>query len=337
MRLSLAIICILGLFFWLYAPKTITTPKINGVSLVSPPRPVSDTTLLALKSIHADWVAVIPYAFSRKGEPSVTFDHERQWWGERTEGSVALITMAKQQGLSVMLKPHVWVMGEGWAGDFDLSDEADWVSWEKDYRAYILHQAILADSMGVEMLCIGTEYRKAVVKRPDFWVKLISEVREVYAGKLTYAANWDNYENVRFWSQLDFIGIDAYFPLDTAVKPSVQDLEIRWRPLVAELQQFSRKNQKPILFTEYGYQGLEHTVGNHWEIDKSRLCPDCQAEAYEALYRAIWHQDWFVGGFFWKWHLVRRPGRTLDADFSPQDKPAIDVITRYYAKTQLKE
>ena len=54
------------------------------------------------------------------------------------------------------------------------------------------------------------ERRKKIKK---YWIELIQKVRAVYQGQLTYAANYDNYQEVDFWEHLDFIGINAYFPL----------------------------------------------------------------------------------------------------------------------------
>jgi hypothetical protein len=47
-------------------------------------------------------------------------------------------------------------------------------------------------------------------------VTIDCEIRKIYTGKLTYAANWDDFDKVPFWKELDYIGIDAYFPLSDA-------------------------------------------------------------------------------------------------------------------------
>ena len=157
--------------------------------------------------------------FQEKGEPQVSYDSDRQWWGERTEGTIKLIEYAKQENLCVMLKPHIWVLGQGWCGEFNLDTEEEWKVWENNYRSYILHFAMIADSFDVEMICIGTEYRIPARERPEYWKQLIREIKEVYKGEITYAANWDNYENISWWNQLDYIGIDAYFPIVNSQNP----------------------------------------------------------------------------------------------------------------------
>lgn len=318
-----------------YKPYISGQDKINGVCFVAPPRPIQAEALSSIKQVNAGWVAITPYAFSRRDDPRVVFDHPNQWWGERTEGTIKQIEYAKQSGLSVMLKPHIWVMGDGWAGDFVLESEDQWQIWEDSYTKYILNFASIADSMSVEMLCIGTEYKRVVQKRPQFWSKLIKEVRKVYDGKITYAANWDNYHNVSFWDQLDFIGIDAYFPICNSTTPRVEELRTNWRETVETLEDFSQKYDRAILFTEYGYRSMDSCAGGHWDMDHQDTEPNMAAQknAFEALYEVFWAKDWIAGGFLWKWYANHpMAGGPHDSHYTPQNKPVQELIRHWYSK-----
>ncbi|MEQ8904677.1 hypothetical protein [Ekhidna sp.] len=308
--------------------------RIHGASLVNPPREITVDKMGEVKRINAKWVALIPYAFSRDGEPQVSFDHSRQWWGEHTDGNCTLIQYAKNNGLKVMVKPHVWARGAGWVGDFDLDSEENWKIWESDYTKYILNHAVKADSMNVELFCIGTEYRIPSKERPEFWRSLIRQVREVYKGKITYAANWDNYENITWWDAVDYIGIDAYFPLASGAHPNIEEIKKGWDPIKKNLSAFSEKWNKPILFTEYGFQSANGAAGNHWEVDESEENANhqLQADAYEATFQAFENEKWWAGGFFWKWHFTSRYGKWRGTEWTPQNKPAEKVIARWYGK-----
>lgn len=332
--LILLLFLVCGGLAMIMIPSSGKDPMIHGVSLVNPPREITSNHMGEVKRIHADWVAVIPYAFSRSGEPGVSFDHERQWWGERTDGSCKLIEYAQSHNLKVMIKPHVWVRGEGWTGDFNLSSETDWKQWEQEFTAYILNHAKVADSLKVDMLCIGTEYRIPARERPNFWRGLIREVRSIYSGKITYASNWDNFENITWWDAADYIGIDAYFPLAEGAHPSIEEIEQGWKPIKVQLGAFSKKWGKPILFTEYGFQSANGAAGKHWEIDESEenVNTQLQADAYEATYRALMEEEWFAGGFLWKWHFHTRSDRWRGTEWTPQNKPAEEVIARWYGK-----
>ena len=335
MRLLILSSCLLILISALVFIPTNEGKKINGVSLVSPPREVEADKLGEVKRVNAEWVAVIPYGFSREGQANVSFDHERQWWGERTEGTCDLIKYAKAQGLKVMLKPHVWVMGQGWCGDYNLDSEEKWKVWENEFSEYILNHARVADSLTVELFCLGTEYRFPAKNRPDFWKGLIQKIRKVYHGDITYASNWDNYMNISWWSEVDYIGIDSYFPLAEGSNPSIEEMKMGWKPLISELKSFSKKWDKKILFTEYGFQSVNGGAGKHWEVDKSidNANMDVQKNAYEATFESIWDQDWFAGGFLWKWHLTPRGVERNTTRFTPQGKPAEEIISKWYGKT----
>ncbi|MEM7036088.1 MAG: hypothetical protein AAF570_03840, partial [Bacteroidota bacterium] len=68
-----------------------TASKIGGVSVVSPARKVDDSWVDPVKQINAEWVAILPYAFSYPNSTRVVYDLDRQWWGERIEGMTAII------------------------------------------------------------------------------------------------------------------------------------------------------------------------------------------------------------------------------------------------------
>lgn len=307
--------------------------KFNGVSLVSPPRPVNVEAVNTVKTIAAGWVAIIPYAFSRQNEPTVYFDEDRQWWGERTEGARELISMSGQCGQQVMLKPHIW-LGREWIGDFNLDSDEKWQAWRKSYEDYILNYAQVAQEMCVPLFCIGTEIKISAINDPGYWRDLIAKVRSVYGGKLTYAANWDSYDKISFWGDLDYIGIDAYFPLVHEPHPDPAEIEKAWVQIKDKMKGLSAEVGRPVLFTEYGYQSVNGAAGNHWEVNKSleNLNMELQAMAYECMFKMLWEEEWFAGGFLWKWHLRDAIGGLRDPHFTPQGKPAEEVIKKWYAR-----
>ncbi len=336
MRVFLTILLLTGgLLAWVMIPQSSRgSERIYGACVVNPPQPIDNETFGSVKQVNAEWVAVIPYGFSRAGQPEVSFDHSRQWWGERTNGNCMMMQYAKENGLKVMCKPHIWVLGQGWAGDFNLESEAAWETWEAGYTKYILNHAIKADSMGIEMFCIGTEYRIPARERPAFWRGLIKKVRNVYSGKITYASNWDNYHTIEWWDEVDYIGVDAYFPLAEGDHPEIGTIKSGWQPIKNKLASLSRKWDKPILFTEFGFQSIDGATGNHWDIDKSTVSPNLslQADAYEATFQVFENEPWFAGGFFWKWHFTMRSGDRYEKEWTPQNKPAAEVIARWYGK-----
>ncbi len=313
-----------------------TNEKINGANIEAP-RQVTDAQWIAdLQSANVQWMAIIPYAFSEQGKPAVNYDGiNKRWWGESFAGVKAQIEQAHEIGLKVMLKPQVWMRGGVWIGDYDLQEETDWKIWEEDYRKYILSFARIADSTKVEMICIGTEYRMAAKKRPEFWKSLIKEIRTFYNGKLTYGANWDDFEQVTFWNELDYIGFSSYFPLSEKYEPQVDELVKLWNPIKQKLREYSKKHKKQILFTEFGYRSIDEPAWKSWEIEWQKMKPNqqAQANAYEAFFQTFWKENWIAGGFLWKWHVNdARYGGPDDSDWTPQNKLAEKVIANWYRK-----
>ena len=315
--------------------------RFNGISLVSPPNQVSDSWAKSVQNINAGWVAILPFAFSRQGKPAVIYNVEGQWWGERPEGIAELASQAIQNDLQVMLKPQVWIP-ESWPGGYALDNEEDWKLWEKEYASFILDLALIADSLQIGLFCIGTELKISASERPKFWRDLIKQIRRIYKGKLTYAANWDNYKNVTFWDDLDYIGIDAYFPLSEDKTPLLADLVKSWRSIVRELRSFSENYKRPIIFTEYGYKSIDHTAWKQWELERipydKNINLKAQDIAYRAFFESIWHEPWFSGGFLWQWYTHHASaGGDKNSDYTPQNKPSEHIIRQYYAGKKSKQ
>lgn len=311
---------------------------MNGVSFVAPRNAFTENPFSPVVDINANWVAIIPYAFIDGNTPEVWFDNEKQWWGEKSEGTMRSIEEARSKNLNIMLKPHVWVKGQGWTGDFKLETEDDWQSWETNYERYILNHAKIAESTGVEAFCVGLEFKNVVKERPEYWTKLIKKVRSLYQGKITYAANWDNYQNVTFWDDVDFIGINAYFPLSQEKTPSFELLKSSWEKDKRALYNLSKKHRKPIVFTEFGYRSMDKAAGNQWELEHHRRFEgqpnfEVQKHAYAAIFETFWNEPWFHGGFLWKWYPDQQ--RTIEpnnSDYTPQNKPAEKIIREWYKK-----
>jgi hypothetical protein len=325
------LICFTALSFSAFAQ-----PKINGVALEAPPKEVDESWTIGVKQINANYVAVIPFGFSREGNASVGFNYDRQWWGEKEIGTRVNIKQAKENKLKVMLKPHLWIAGSGWVGEFGFETDDEWELWEKELTEYILFYARIAEEMDVEIYCLSTELKRSVNERPEYWINVISEVRKVYKGKLTYCSNWDNYENVTFWDKLDYIGISGYFPLVEKATPSVAELKLAWVGVKEKLEKTSKSVNRPILFTEYGYRNIDFATWKAWEVEYKKngaehVNNEEQVNAYQALYESLWHEKWFAGGFLWKWYLREtRFDPQQNTDWTPQNKPVEKVIREAY-------
>jgi len=309
--------------------------KIDGMTLVAPPAKFETDPMSALKTAHIEWIAVVPYAYTRLGDPRVHFGSStHQWWGETADGASETIDLAHKSTLGVMLKPQVYVPGS-WTGGIDYETEEDWQSWEADYEKYILTFAEIAENQEVPLFCIGTEFKVSSIERPQFWINLIKKIKSVYSGRLTYAANWDEYVHITWWDKVDYIGVDAYFPLSSDAIPEVSDLVQAWQPFEKEMNAKSRQFDRPILFTEFGYMSVEGCAGKTWELEKDRSIlkynEQAQANAFEALHQVFFPKDYWAGGFIWKWYPNEFAGsRRMTKDYTPQNKLGQGILSKWY-------
>jgi hypothetical protein len=302
-------------------------------------REIAAGDLAPLAAAGVEWIAQTPFGWqAAANDPHVELvTAGRIYWGETDEGIAATTALARERGIATLLKPHVWVRGGGgaWPGDVAFQDEAHWERWFASYGAFLLHYARLAERLDIPVLCVGTELRKTVVREKQ-WRALIAAVRGVYRGRLVYAANWHGeVEEVPFWDALDYLGVQAYFPLSQAPVPAVEELIAAWAPHLANVERLQARWSRPVLFTEIGYRSAAGSLARPWEWpergDRSHPTPEglaAQANAYEAFFRAVWHRPWFAGAYVWKWF----PGGARDGGggFSPQGKPAADVLARWY-------
>ncbi len=312
----------------------LTQTPINGVSFENVNFEVDDSHVNPIKSVNASWITTMPFGFVRPDQDSVIYNSQFQWVGETTEGVIDIINLCHDNDLEVMLKPHLWPMGQ-WIGDLAFDTEEEWQTFENSYTDYILEFAEIADSLDASAFCIGVEMKKVVVQRPSFWDVLIPKIRAVYSGPITYAANWDNYHNVTFWDQLDYIGIDAYFPVSELKNPTVEDCYNGWLPHFNEIKNLSNTVNKKVIFTEYGYRNVDFTGREPWdENDNTTFNEQAQHNAYEATFARFWGEEWFEGGFLWKWHPVHENAGGADNNrFTPQNKSVESLITQVFEET----
>lgn len=318
--------------------KAAGVAKINGVSFVAAGEAASQAHVDPVLGIYADHASVMPYGFIREpGVPEIIFNTDGQMFGETRAGARQYIELLHQNGIEVMLKPQLWIWRGLFTGELEMQSEADWQQLEAAYSDFILTYATLAEETRAELFCIGTELKRFVQARPEFWRRLIAQVRERYSGQLTYAANWDEYDQVPFWTELDLIGIDAYFPLSEERDPSVAALREGWARWKEPMKAMSLRLNRPVVFTEYGYRSVDFTARKPWMYDRNqeRVNLQAQSNAKTALFEEFWHEPWFAGGFVWKW-FINYPlsGGPMDNQFTPQNKPAERVIRAYYRRNR---
>jgi hypothetical protein len=309
----------------------------RGVCFVAGHDPVQGPAFDDLRTHGVTWISQTPFGWQgHYDEPTfriVTDGHV--YWGERDSGLAETARLARARGIRTLLKPHLWLRDRSdgrWVGSIAMKNEKDWAAWFARYEEFIVHYARLAEALGMEGLCIGTEL-EGTTRRTADWRRIIAAVRAVYHGRLTYAANWSGeFEQVEFWDDLDWIGVQAYFPLSDKAGASVDELVAAWAPHVARIEKVQARFERPVLLTEIGYKASERATVEPWQwTTTDRYDPEEQARAYEAAFRVLWDKPWCAGMYWWKWFPVgHREAGGRDRYFTPQDKPAEKVLAKWY-------
>lgn len=292
----------------------------------------SDESLNLLTETKTEWIAICFSWFqSNTTSHDIRLDPIKS---PSIESIQHAITTAHKLGLKVMLKPMVEPLKREetrsyplWRGEIQPSED-----WFLNYSHFINFFAEFSEENNVEMFCIGCEY-KETSREKEQWEKIILEIRARFSGPLTYAADWTNYKNIEWWSSLDYVGIDAYFPLTLFENnPSYEDLKTVWINNADEIEKWQSKIKKPVIFTEIGYRsgdGTSMAPSNYWsemEVDLQE-----QNDCYQAAFETLWNRDWFYGFYWWTWTSNPTDGGFYDSGHSPQNKPVQGIITSWYS------
>jgi hypothetical protein len=279
----------------------------------------SRRALEALPSYGVNAVALVPYGFAPRAEPRISLPGPRGGW-ESDGGIEYLSRLAHALGLRVMLKPQLWVGGRSYPGDLDFPAPPERDAWFRQYRLFLEHYARLAARIHADVFCIGVELSKMTPYEQE-WRQLIARVRELYPGPLVYGASWGpEFESVRFWDALDYIGLNNYYPLPD---------DLATGEVAAKVEAVQRRFGRPVVFTEAGFSSYAAPHRQPWDETPRRLAPDEQARCYEAVLGAFYNRPWFQGVYWWKVG-TNGAGGAQDGSHTPWGKPAMQVLARWF-------
>lgn len=164
------------------------------------------------------------------------------------------------------------------------------------------------------------------------WKETISAVKEHYSGPLSYASNFDTYQNNALWPMLDIMGINAYFQLrqQSSVNPEEnlqEGLNESWARVLAEVRSFKESQaiqDQAVIFTELGYTFKDNSSVEPWsyggksivEYEKSPQLIDwtTQKKNYQERFQcltalkqaaALPENDFFRGFLYWKFSTIK--------------------------------
>jgi hypothetical protein len=238
----------------------------------------------------------------------------------------------RARGFDVGLLPFVEIdntegIGRVWRGSATFDGDSLSVFFS-DYEAYLRELACIARDGHAARLYIGSELRGLTKNQraASHWNRLIAALRHSLGSKafcaLTYAANWNEFQDVSFWPELDEIGVDAYFPLASReeakgpARPSEAVLARGWNRTLEALGRFSRRQRKPLTISEWGTVPFDLTSTRPWDWQPTQV-PDAdeQLRAYRALLRSIrTEKEWLSASDLWHWRMPGNEGSAYGID-----------------------
>lgn len=262
--------------------------------------------------------------FCPSGVQATPFVEKINFTGKHTTSDEELLAMtrcAKTLGLRVFWKPTVNCLDGTWRAhisffDHDVPCEPQWAGWFAAYRAFQLHFARLAGQAGVDLLILGCEMTQTEHREQE-WRQLISAVRGVYAGPLSY--NCDKYgeDHIPWWDAVDVISSSGYYPLD------------RMKENLDRIAGVVQRYRKPFFFAEAGCMRVRGSalVPNDWTLQGP---PDDgeQDHWYRALFDACLPRPWFGGMALWDWPITPAQGSA----YAFCRAPALETIRQGYQK-----
>lgn len=299
--------------------------------------PQACKSLEKIKGINSNWISVL-----------VTWYQTTPWSGDirktdktpSDESVIQAINTAHKLGLKVMFKLHLDLLDKSdgsWRGEIGATDEAAWEEWFEKYTDFVMYYTKMANEQNVEMICVGTELSTSAAVKGYMWRDLIGTVRKNYSGALTYAAHWDRYPDIRFWDVLDYVGINAYFPLTEKMVPTLEELKENWVKWVEEIEEFQSRVNKPIIFPEIGCSSADGAAIRPWEhVPRTEVNLRLQNDYYRALLEVFWEKEWFYGLYWWYWGTNPNMGGVYNRGFTPQNKPTEETIKKWFSKSVRK-
>lgn len=331
-------------------PLFLSTPKADaavtnwakGINVV--PESTTDfgstnmqQSLRNLKATGANYVSlVVPYYQSNTQSSDLGAG-----WNTPTDAAlISAIDYAHSIGLAVAIKVHVESYDGNWRAYINPTNRTTWFS---TYNGILTHLGQVGQAHGVEMIIIGTEMVSVASSKINSgntaqWQTLISNLRKIYTGKLTYDANSTNNntdpfqnekDSIGFWGSLDYAGLSIYYNLNG--DNSVASLSSQWAYWNNnDLKSFQQRIGKPLLFAEIGYRSADNAHSAPWDQPRGGYNAIEQANAYEALL-SYWNGYSYVAGiFWWDWSPNPNAGGEGNTGYTPQNKPAQSTLTKWF-------
>ncbi|MFH1305208.1 MAG: discoidin domain-containing protein [Candidatus Omnitrophota bacterium] len=291
--------------------------------------PASDISLAHIKESGFDSVAIMIPAYQKEIDSEEIFVNDSPDGDTPTiEALAQAVETCHRLGLRVQVKPHVDPRTSEARINIIPSEK-----WFDSYEKFVVTYARFAQDNKAELFSVGTELEATTFETWNGrWNRIIEKVREEYKGLLTYSANWTEYKEVPFWDKMDFVGIDAYFPLTDSDEPSLDELIKAWEAKADEIEEWLKEKnltEKGVLFTEVGYPSARGASRQPWVAISDIEDQKAQADCFSAMFQVMTKRAWFKGYYIWQYFPQER---WSPLGFTIKGKESEKIITEWLKK-----
>ena len=195
------------------------------------------------------------------------------------------------------------------------------------------HTTAANDAAGIDRGVPGESFPNCTGRRDCGWRHVIHAIQSAtyasfaghqaqtgggYTGKLIYAASWSGasegatdseYNHITWWDAVDYIGVDAFFPLTQNADVSVPDLMNAWHgkgldlkgqgDIYGNLAKIASSTNRPILFTAAGYESAAGANGAPLTASTDSPDQNEQLNDMQALFQTFAAAPFWQGAFWY--------------------------------------
>jgi hypothetical protein len=219
---------------------------------------------------------------------------------------------------------------QAWRGSIDPRNPA---AWFRTYRTLLLPYVTAAQAGHAATFVLGTELTS--LEGASQWPGLVSSLRSVYSGELTYDQNYDAFATYAANPPVPSNNVDAYPQFDLPDSASVARLTQSWD---AWLGAHPLSVRRELTLSEIGIGAAAGSYQNPWAWLGTSTAPintRVQAAWYQAVCNAV-SAEQIGGGIYW-WEVSfdanpADPGAFESDRMTFLDRPAQQVIQNCFAR-----
>jgi hypothetical protein len=243
---------------------------------------------------------------------------------------------AVSRNLRVFLTPVIDLENDGHDHSRAALKPADVEHWWWSYRRFVMHYARIASAHKATLFSVGNQLLSLEADEAH-WRALITDVRKVYSGPLTYTAHVDRFDSIAFWDALDTVSVAM--GLETSEPAKEADKTLACRALTDRLRGWALSTGKQYFLVGAWCEQVP-AVANKRNQDAEQSAASAPTSAnfrqlvQQRAFFETWQAEARLSGVFVPQTFAR--GRVVDEAPSVRAKPAAEVLRHWFTKSRAR-